>query len=236
VTVKPSVQGGESDFDRACIQTIQTYTDFLQTEADCIIAATEPFECVVNAVCSHTHSLETLLESQLPEKQTTGTNTSQVTQSLQQPELQREEKTSSRDNFSAAANNSEIPLQFQRMAYDWRLRPWMLNATEFQPQMKAAVWRSNPQEYSIRGTDIPNETYVTNHLRKLNQQLKNPHSAPEAYVKLQTYWRTAIALVNPQIQSEFSSLKQLASNSLSRLYWQSANSTPMKQSRIYYEH
>lgn len=114
---------------------------------------------------------------------------------------------------SSAAVDPEIQRQIQHLAFDWRSRPWMLNATEFQPEMKLAVWRSNPQEYSIAGLDVPNETYICNHLRKLNERLKNPHEAYAAYVKLQTYWKTAQALVNPDIQQQFAAFKVAAKQS-----------------------
>lgn len=117
-----------------------------------------------------------------------------------------EPKDTSCDKSSAAVD-PQIQHEIQRLAFDWRSRPWMLNATEFQPEIKLAVWRSNPQEYSIVGTDVPNETYVCNHLRKLNERLKNPREAYAAYIKLQTYWRTAQALIDPNIQQQFSSFK-----------------------------
>lgn len=125
----------------------------------------------------------------------------------------REEPKDTSWGKSSAAVDPEIQRQIQHLAFDWRSRSWMLNATEFQPQMKLAVWRSNPQEYSIAGLDVPNETYICNHLRRLNERLKNPHEAYAAYVKLQTYWRTAQALVNPGIQQQFSSFKSAAKRS-----------------------
>lgn len=108
---------------------------------------------------------------------------------------------------SSSATPPQLQREIERMAFDWRSRPWMSSATEFQPVMKAAVWRSNPQEYSIAGSDIPNETYIINRLRKLERQLKNPREAHSAYEKLQTYWKTAIALTSPEVQSEFSTFK-----------------------------
>ena len=125
----------------------------------------------------------------------------------------REETKDTSRGKSSTAVEEEIQRQIQRLAFDWRSRPWMLNATEFQPEMKLAVWRSNPQEYSIAGLDVPNETYICNHLRKLNERLKNPHEAYAAIVKLQTYWRTAQALVNPDIQQQFSAFKVAAKQS-----------------------
>ena len=107
----------------------------------------------------------------------------------------------------------DAPLDARSSACFTHVMAHLLNATEFQPEMKLAVWRSNPQEYSIAGLDVPNETYICNHLRKLNERLKNPHEAYAAYVKLQTYWRTAQALVNPDIQQQFAAFKVAAKQS-----------------------
>jgi hypothetical protein len=198
--------------DRAPDQSLQNKTDRLQTEAECPTAATELLKVVVDATCDDASPLELLNEQpKLPGRQISQTHTHPIPAPLEQLQpLGKKETELDIDNFSAPGIDPEIQRSIQRMAFDWRSCPWMSNATEFQPVIKAAVWRSNPQEYSIAGTDVPNETYIINHLRKLQSRLKNPTDAYSAYVKLQTYWKTAQALTNPKIQSEFSQLKVAA--------------------------
>lgn len=147
-------------------------------------------------------------QSKLPgEEEIPLAQTAPLTSFSKQSQTSSDEAKDTSWDKSSAAIDLEIQREIQRLALDWRLRPWMLNAAEFQPEIKLAVWRSNPQEYSIAGMDIPNETYVCNHLRKLNERLKNPREAYAAYIKLQTYWRTAQALIEPDIQQQFSSFK-----------------------------
>jgi len=96
--------------------------------------------------------------------------------------------------------------QLQGMVYDWRQRPWMENAVQFKPSVIQAVWRSNPDWYSLQGTSTPNLKKISDRLKKLDNQLKQLNSdALTAYTELQNYWTIAQALANPQVEQAFTS-------------------------------
>jgi len=104
------------------------------------------------------------------------------------------------------AIDPETLKQLQVMVYDWRQRPWMENAVQFKPSVIQAVWRSNPDWYSLQGTSTPNLKKISDRLKKLDNQLKQLNSdAFTAYTELQNYWTIAQALANPQVEQAFTS-------------------------------
>jgi len=104
------------------------------------------------------------------------------------------------------AIDPETLFQLQVMVYDWRQRPWMENAVQFKPSVIQAVWRSNPDWYSLQGTSTPNLKKISDRLKKLDNQLKQLNAdALTAYTELQNYWTIAQALANPQVEQAFTS-------------------------------
>ncbi len=104
------------------------------------------------------------------------------------------------------AIDPETSKQLQVMVYDWRQRPWMENAVQFKPIVIQAVWRSNPDWYSLQGTSTPNLKKISDRLKKLDNQLKQLNSdALTAYTELQNYWTIAQAISNPQVEQAFTS-------------------------------
>ena len=104
------------------------------------------------------------------------------------------------------AVDPEILFQLQTMIYDWRQRPWMNSAIQFKPEVIQAVWRSNPDWYSLQGASTPNLKKISDRLKKLDNQLKQLNAdALTAYFELQNYWTIAQALANPQVEQAFTS-------------------------------
>lgn len=106
------------------------------------------------------------------------------------------------DGFKAA--DLQILKEIERIAYDWRKRPWMESPNTFKPEIVQAVWQCNTQWYSLEGSKTPNLKKIGDRLRKLDGQLKKLDSgAIEAYSELQNYWTTAQAITNPEIEQAF---------------------------------
>jgi hypothetical protein len=106
------------------------------------------------------------------------------------------------DGFKAA--DLQILKEIERIAYDWRKRPWMESPNTFKPEIVQAVWQCNTQWYSLEGSKTPNLKKIGDRLRKLDGQLKKLDSgAIEAYSELQNYWNTAQAITNPEIEQAF---------------------------------
>ncbi len=104
------------------------------------------------------------------------------------------------------AIDPEILFQLQVMVYDWRQRPWMENAVQFNKSVIQAVWRSNPDWYSLALTSTPNLKKISDRLKKLDNQLKQLNAdALTAYTELQNYWTIAQAISNPQVEQAFTS-------------------------------
>lgn len=109
-------------------------------------------------------------------------------------------------NFSPSRIGELIAVPFEHVAYDWRLRPWMLSQTNFAPEMIQAVWQCNIEWYSLEGSKTPNLKKITSRLKKLDGQLKALDSnAQAAYKELQNYWVVAQAIANPEIGQTFTS-------------------------------
>ncbi len=105
---------------------------------------------------------------------------------------------------SSAAPDAEILKEIERIAHNWRLRPWKLSAQHFKPDMLKAVWQCNPGYYSLQGTNTPNQHHILKTLQLLERQLKTLDvAAVNAYHELMRYWQTAQALANPQVQHAF---------------------------------
>lgn len=114
-------------------------------------------------------------------------------------------------NFSAAAADLEILQDIEVAIYNWRSRPWMATATTFKPEMIQAVWRCNSKWYSLEGSNTPNLKKICDRLRQLERQLKRLNAdATTAWEELHNYWRTSQALVNPEIQQQFSQFQVAA--------------------------
>lgn len=106
------------------------------------------------------------------------------------------------DGFKAT--DLQILKEIERIAYDWRKRPWMERPNTFKPEIVQAVWQCNTQWYSLEGSKTPNLKKIGDRLRKLDGQLKKLDSgAIEAYFELQNYWTTAQAITNPEIEQGF---------------------------------
>ena len=87
------------------------------------------------------------------------------------------------------------------IAFDWKLRPWRISSTEFHPSLTNAVWKSNPEEFSLRDSLAPNRNYIRNFLKKLDRQLAGSATeAIEAYTQLQVFWQTVQDLEKPASQ------------------------------------
>ena len=115
----------------------------------------------------------------------------------------RELQATHEDNFSAAANVKFLE-EIERIAYDWKKRPWMASATKFKSEMIKAVWQCNPTYYSIRGTQTPNQQHIVKALKLRDQQLQSlDELAVNAYHELNRWWNTAKALANPHVQHAF---------------------------------
>lgn len=105
---------------------------------------------------------------------------------------------------SSAAPDAEILKQVERVAHNWRLRPWRVSAQHFKPEMIRAVWQCNPGYYSLQGTQTPNQHHILKTLQLLERQLKSLDAAAvNAYHELMRYWQTAEVLANPQVQDAF---------------------------------
>lgn len=116
----------------------------------------------------------------------------------------RELQETHEDNSSAAAANVKFLEEIERIAYDWKKRPWMASATKFKPDMIKAVWQCNPTYYSIRGTQTPNQQHIVKALKLRDQQLQSlDELAINAYHELNRWWNTAKALANPHVQHAF---------------------------------
>lgn len=114
-----------------------------------------------------------------------------------------ETKASGGEDFSAAAN-AEILRDIERIAHNWRLRPWMADASKFKPEMVKAVWQCNPVYYSFEGTKTPNQTHIIKALKLRDNQLKSLDlAAINAYHELHQWWSSAQALANPHVQHAF---------------------------------
>lgn len=106
---------------------------------------------------------------------------------------------SDRGQFSAAEpENLKILQEAQAIAFDWRKRPWMLNAVELKPEASTSVWMSNTEFYSL-DNGSPNYKLINDRLKKLDKSLKGINEqAALAYIELTNYWKTASSLINPE--------------------------------------
>jgi hypothetical protein len=114
-----------------------------------------------------------------------------------EPEATHEEECS-------AGGDAKTLKQIERIAHNWKLRPWRASAQHFKPEMVKAVWQCNPGYYSLQGTNMPNQHHILKSLQLLEKQLKSLDSAAiNAYHELNRYWSTAQALANPHVQHAF---------------------------------
>lgn len=124
-------------------------------------------------------------------------------QEVQTEIISSESETTQEDTFSAAAD-PEILKEIERIAHNWKLRPWRETAQRFKPDMIRAVWQCNPGYYSLQGTRTPNQHHILKALQLLERQLKSLDAAAiNAYYELKRYWQTAQALANPNVQHAF---------------------------------
>jgi hypothetical protein len=177
--------------DRVCDQTItDLQTDSSQTETDCAAAEVE------------------IVDAELDEEEPSSTSLATVPN---QNSGHHKNEAPGGDKFSAAAD-ADLLREINAIAHDWTKRPWMISASQFHPAMSAAVWESNPGIYSLEGRKIPNRSYITDRLKKLERMLRgNSTQAIDAYQKLQAYWATAQDLINPNADAEFSKLSEAGS-------------------------
>jgi hypothetical protein len=167
--------------DRAHEKTNKTNTDFLKTEADFPTAAIELESVKVEIVESSKGKLD--LQQELNQEET------------------NETKDSGEGRFSAQLD-PEILKEIEGVAYDWRRRPWMASPSTFKPEMIQAVYRSNPEWYSLSGSKTPNLKKICDRLRKLDGGLRKL-DALAAYSELQNYWTTAVAIATPGVDTAF---------------------------------
>jgi hypothetical protein len=100
------------------------------------------------------------------------------------------------------ADDRSLKRFIDRIAYNWKERPWLKSPWEFKAEMIQAVWKSNPKWYCLDGSSIPNLKKITSRLRSLEAKLKGlGQVALEAYQELDNYWRTAMALVDPEVEN-----------------------------------
>ena len=124
-------------------------------------------------------------------------------QEVQTEIISSESEITQEDTFSAAAD-PEILKEIERIAHNWKLRPWKETVQRFKPEMIKAVWQCNPGYYSLQGTKIPNQHHILKALQLLERQLKSLDAAAiNAYYELKRYWQTAQALANPNVQHAF---------------------------------
>lgn len=170
----------------ACDQTLQTYTNLFQTET-AFASVTSPVQFVPSEVERE--------NSKKPLTLVTSNNQAETSQPQDLGE----------GNFSAAVAEEEILHKIEAAIYNWRSRPWMATATTFKPEMIQAVWRCNSKWYSLEGSNTPNLKKICDRLRQLERQLKRLNAdAVTAWEELHNYWRTSQALVNPEMQQQFS--------------------------------
>lgn len=205
--------------DRARVKTIQINTDFLQTEADSATATKEAESLKkVEVFESNLHLLEKeqnltqldALEANefekdkfsaslgLPSESGQKLLTTQGTRGTQQT---AHETSALHDGHVL---DPEVLKEIELIAYDWRQRPWMASANTFKPDVVQAVWRCNPDWYSLLGSKTPNLKKICDRLRNLDNSLKRLDlDASVAYAELQNYWTIAQTLTNPEVEQAF---------------------------------
>ncbi len=128
----------------------------------------------------------------------------EILDSMQEQDSDPHKKEDPSEEFNSAGDCKELLKEIDKVARDWKLRPWMASPTEFKPEIVKAVWQANPDHYSLRGTQTPNLNHIANTLRKLDGQLKQANATSiRAYRSLCDHWVTAQALTNPEVQVAF---------------------------------
>jgi hypothetical protein len=98
------------------------------------------------------------------------------------------------------SNRIDVALlkEIEQLAHNPKKRPWRLNSFRFKPEMEKAVYKANPEWYSIQGSAVPNEKKICDRLKRLENDLAQLNeTAVNAYNELFRYWRMASHLDNP---------------------------------------
>ena len=224
--------------ERARAQIIQINTDFLQTEADSATATKEAESLKeVEVFESNLHLLEKeqnltqpdALEANEFEKDKFSASLGLPSESGQKLLTTQQTRGTQQTAHEASVLHDgdvldpEVLKEIEFIAYDWRQRPWMASANTFKPDMVQAVWRCNPNWYSLEGSKTPNLKKICDRLRKLDGQLRKLDTdALSAYSELQNYWSCAQAIANPEVDQAFAQVAVTAKQQQMYAYYAQA--------------